>query len=151
LNDAVEKGIVTGRLRFQTPGCATFLLVAVGGCMGWVWWASQRGLTVAKLERSIRAEVPPRCDRQVIDAWFDRHRFPHSWSEDTRVGGRGNQTMAELAGLRDEELSGVCYAVVEGPEVNVDLVFSGRIGIYFFFDERGRYAGHYIDAFAYEL
>jgi hypothetical protein len=150
LNDAVQKGIETGRRRRLRPGCATFLLVAVGGCVSWVWWASQRGLTVAKLERSIRAEIPPRCDRQVIDAWFDRHHIQHFWSEETRVGGRGNQTMAELAGLRDEDLSGVSYAVVEGPEVNVDLVYSGRLGVYFFFDKRGQCAGHHIDAFAYE-
>ncbi len=91
------------------------------------------------------------CGRQVVEDWFDRHRIEHSWAEDTRLGGVGHQTMAELVGLRDADLSGVCWAVVEGPEVNVSLVFPGGIGIYFFFDNRGRCVGHHIDEFAYEL
>ena len=67
------------------------------------------------------------------------------------MGGRGHQTIAELAGLRDEDLSGVSYAVVDGPEVNVDLIFSGSIGIYFFYEKQGHMAGHLVDPFVYEL
>ncbi len=151
MNRAVQRGAAKGcrnRLRLLWAG---FLLAAVGSCSGWLWWASHRGLTAEALERSIRAEVPPGCDRRVVAAWFDRHNFRHAWSEDTRVAGQGHQTVAELAGLWDEDLGGVSFAGVEGPEVNVDLFFPGRIDIYFFFDRSGRCVGHYVAPFAYEL
>lgn len=132
------------RRRFKRVGSATVLGLAVV-CGALLWWAETRGRTAAKFERSIRAEVPRMCSRPVVEEWFDRHGMWHEWSVNTRVVDIGGQTPAELAGLRDADLGGVCWTALETPEVNVGLGNSGEIGIYFFFDDRGRCLGHYVD------
>jgi len=131
---------------------ATLLLaLVVGGCGGCYWWASHRGITAAKFERSIRAELQPGCSRKEVEDWFNRHEIEPLWSEEIRVTQIGDNSVAELAGFRDADLSGMCFGVVEGRDVNVSLVFHGEISIYFFFDARGRCVGHYIHEFAFEL
>src|SRR5207249_2843833 len=98
-------------------GCAVFFLLLLGGYAGLLWWNSQRGLTVAKVERWIKEEVPPGCDRQFVEAWFDRHGISHDWTDDTEGAKRDHKTLPQLAGLRSEELSGMVYGKISGPEV----------------------------------
>jgi hypothetical protein len=139
------------RRRPLMAGCLTFLLLTFIGCGGWMWWSSQRGWTVAKLERLIQLEVPRECDRATVEAWFDRHGIRQSWFEDTTGDMRGQQTMPQLAGLRSSDLSGMVRGDIVGPAANVDWVFPGRISIYFFFDKQGRRVGHLVDLFVYML
>jgi hypothetical protein len=133
------------RRRRLLPGCLVLALAAIGGCGACVWWATQRGWTVAKLERSIRAEVPPSCDRRTAEAWFDKHHIQHWWSDETSLA-RAPQTPARF---RDKDVGGMLEGVIEGPEANVDLISPGEISIYFFFDEQGRLVGHLVDKLIY--
>lgn len=132
-------------------GCLTILVLVVVATGVWVWRDSQRGWTVARLEQLIAAEVPAGCDRLQAEAWFDRHGIEHSYFVDTTGDRSGNSTMPRLAGLRDEDLSGMVRGWIEGPEANVGFGSSGRITIYFFFDKKGHCAGHLIDPFVYSL
>ena len=116
-----------------------------------MWWASQRGWTVAKVERSIHTEVAPDCDRRTVEAWFDRHGIRHYWFENASEGVQVLRTRTQSVGFRNEDVSGMLRGDIEGPEVNVDLVFPGRIFIYFFFDKQGRRIGHVVDPFVYNL
>jgi hypothetical protein len=127
----------------------TFALLALVGGGGWLWWSSQRGWTVAKLERLIQAELPQGCDRAAAEAWFDRHGIRYGWFEDTTGDMRGHQTMPQLAGLQSNELSGMMRGDIAGPEANVSLIVPGRISVYFFFDKQGRRVGHLVDPFEY--
>jgi hypothetical protein len=56
--------------RHVLRACLALSLVAIG-C--WLWGESQRGWTTAKLERLIRSELQPGCDRVDVEAWLDRH------------------------------------------------------------------------------
>lgn len=128
-------------------GCLAFSLLPIGGCGGSLCWAWDRGLTVSKIERWIRKEIPRGCDRKTVEAWFDRHKLDYGWSDNPNVGGVGRQSFVELAGLRQEELRGALFTTIDEPEVNVDLFCPGEISICFFFDKRGRLAGHLAHAF----
>jgi hypothetical protein len=130
-------------------GCLVLFLLALISCGGWLWWSSQRGWTVAKLERLIQAEVPQGCDRTTVEAWFNHHGICYDWFEDTTGDMRGRSTMPQLVGLRSENLSGMLRGVIEGPEANVDLIAPGKISVYFFFDKQGRRVGHLVAPFAY--
>ena len=122
-----------------------FVLIGSVGLGVLAIWQSITAWSVGKLERSIRAEVPAGCDRPTVEAWFEKHRIAHSWSEDTTKAMSGHETMPQLAGLRSEELSGEVHGGIEGPESTVWLIFTSRITIYFFFDKKGRKVDHYVD------
>jgi len=107
--------------------------------------------TEAQVERLILAEVPTFSGRNYVEDWFDRHGIAHGYTRDTEGGGRGHQTLRDLAGLDAEDVSGVVFGSVEPPYANVDRFFHGRIDIVFFFDKRGRCVGHWVEAFTYEL
>ena len=89
------------------------------------------------------------CDRRSVETWFDRHQIRHDWFEDTTVAMAGHQSMPELAGLRNRDVSGMLHGVLDGPEVNVDLIFPGEITIYFFFDKQGCRVGHLVHPFVF--
>jgi hypothetical protein len=126
--------------------CGLFVLFV--GC-GWLWWASQRGWTVANVEQLIQAELSPECDRATAEAWFTRHGVQFTWHEDTTGDVRGRQTIPELVGLKNEELSGMLRGRIDPPEANLSLMFPGRISIYFFFDKNGRQVGRLVEPFVY--
>jgi len=149
VSESHQCDVTVRRSRRLLAGCLILLLVTLVSCGGWLWWCSQRGWTVAKLERLIEAEVPPDCGRKTVEAWFDQHGIRYTWFEDTTGAMRGHQTMPQLAGLRSEDLSGMLCGEISGPEANVDLIFPGRISVYFFFDKQGRRVGHLVDPFVY--
>jgi hypothetical protein len=103
------------------------------------------------LEQLIEAEVPPGCDRQQAEAWFNKHGIMHSYFKDTIGDRSGQKTMPMLAGLSDKDLSGMVRGWIEGPEANVGFGESGRINIYFFFDKQERCVGHLVHPFVYSL
>jgi hypothetical protein len=127
------------------------LLLGVLGCGGWLWWSSQRGWTVSKLERLIRAELPPLCDRAAAEAWFNRHGIAFAWFHDTTGDVSGKKTMVQIAKLRSSQLSGMLRGDIEGSQANVDWIFPGRISVYLFFDKEGMLVGHLVHPFVYEL
>jgi hypothetical protein len=132
-------------------GCVSALLLAVvvlGAC---IWRESRRGWTVANLERLVQAEVPLGCDRRHAEVWFDKHNIEHSFFADTTGDRSGMDTMPLLAGMHDDNLSGMVRGWIEGPEANVGFGQSGRITVYFFFDMQGRCAGHLVFPFVYSL
>jgi hypothetical protein len=127
---------------------ATLLVVGAVGSL--VWW-DQRGWTVARLERRIKAEVPPGCGRAEVEAWLDRQGIRRSYWEDT-TGTRyqDGTTMPILAGLDPKDLSGMVRGDIAPSEgANVNWLFPGRISIYFFFDKQGRRVGHLVHPFVY--
>ncbi len=130
-------------------GLALVIVIAV------LMWASadgRRGWTAARLETLIRAEVPAAADRQYVEAWLDRHGLTPMYFADTAAADRyGDRTMPALEGLRDADLGGMLRASVEGREANVGFWWSGRIGVYFFFDRAGRLVGHLVHPVIYDL
>jgi hypothetical protein len=119
-------------------------LVAIAG----LGWYSQRGWTSSKLERLIRQEVPDGCERSQVEAWFDRHGIKHQYSVVT-AGPEEGDTMPHLAGLKNEDLSGMVCGSILAPEANVSLFVRGEITVCFFLDKQGRLKGHYIREFGY--
>jgi hypothetical protein len=123
-----------------------FLSLVLVGCLlagGGVWWCCH-GWTEEMLERLIREEIPANSGREEVEAWFDRHGIPYTYFGKTTRDREGEKTMPQLAGLRDEDLSGMVRGEISGPDANVSLFFSGHIEVYFFFDKKGRLAGHLI-------
>ncbi len=125
--------------------CGLFVLLLVG--CGWLWWVSHRGWTVANVEQLINAELSPRSDRATAEAWFTRHDIQFDWFEDTTGDRRGDKTMPELVGLKNDELGGMLRGKINHPEANLSLLFPGTISIYFFFDKNGRQVGRLVDPF----
>ncbi len=144
---AQTKPVRRGR-RLLACAVAFFLFVFIG-CGGWPWWDSQQGWTVATLEQLIQIEVPRECDRETAEAWFDRHGIQSYWRDDTTGDRVANQTMPQLVGLDDGDLSGMLNGYIGITEANVDLLFNGDIRVYFFFDKRGRLVGHLVHPFVY--
>lgn len=132
-------------------GCLVFVLVAAIALGACIRRDSQRGWTKARLEDLIVAEVPGACDRTHVEAWFDKHGIEHLYFADTTGDQAGKNTMPMLAGLRDEDLSGMVRGRIDGPEANVGFGESGRISVYFFFDKQGKMVGHLVYVFVYSL
>jgi hypothetical protein len=126
----------------STMGAALLALAGVGA---WLWWDSQLDWTAAELERLIKKELSPDCDRQEVEAWFDRHGIPHTYNTDTNEDRYMGFTMPALAGLGDRSLSGLVRGVVHRPDDNP----GGFIDVYFFFDLRGCCAGYLVFPFEY--
>src|SRR6476620_6392989 len=99
-----EPPAVSVKRRPFLRACLAFATCLIGGCFYWNW---DRGWTVSKLEGLIREEIPIGSDRHTVEAWFARHRLPCQWSPDPVVGGRGDKTFVEMAGLRTDDLGGV--------------------------------------------
>ncbi len=116
-----------------------------------MWRDSKRGWTVTKLEALIGAEIQPGCNRQQAEAWFDKHSIQHSYFSDTTGDRSGNSTMPMLAGLRDQDLSGMVRGSITGPEANVGFWENGTIRVYFFFDKQGTCVGHLVFPLVYSL
>src|SRR5579871_3804476 len=53
----------------------------------WVAWTCLHGWTSARLERLIRAEVPPGCGRAEVEGFLDRHRILHGYVPGMEPGG----------------------------------------------------------------
>jgi hypothetical protein len=133
----------TPRNQYPRLGCLAVLLVAIG-IGSWIWGLSQRrGWTVAELERLIQAELPPNCDQASAAAWCDRHGIPHNWLADTTVDRKALQTLPELVGLKNSDLSGMLRGTLY--DANVGWVREGMIRVYFFFDKQGQRVGHLVD------
>lgn len=139
----------SGPLRFLARH--PVLSVALLACCVGVWFYSQRGWTVAKLERLIQTELPLDCDRKTAEAWFKRHGIWHDSFAYAPRDMRGHSTMQQLAGLQSKYIEHTVRGEIDSPAANVGLIDSGRISLYFFFDENDRLLGHYIDEFMYSF
>lgn len=104
-----------------------------------------------RLNCLIESGVPAGGRRSQVRAWFDKHRVQHIYLADTTGDRRGDETMPMLAGLRDQDLSGMERGWIEGPgpDDEVGHLEGGRVTIYFFFDKGGKMVGHYVDCFVY--
>lgn len=143
-----ESGTAASSKRHRPWVPVLSLLVLIAGGSAY-WYISQRGWTVSKLERLIRTELTPGCDRQQLESWCDRHGIPRAYFTDTMADFLGGRTAPGSAGLRAEDLSGMVRGVIEGPQANVSLFLNGRITVYLFLDRQGRWKGHWIEPFAY--
>lgn len=143
-----------GGFRGPLVGCAILLALLIG-IGGWLWWVgereAQRGWTKEMLENRIQQEIGPGSDRGQVERWFEKHRIEHWYAADTTQDRAGSQTMPEIAGLRDAELSGMVRGWIDGPDANVGGGSNGRITIYFFLDKQGRVVGHLVHPFVYSL
>src|SRR5262245_6672350 len=110
--------------------CSLCLIILVGVVLVWVWIESQRGWSVSRLESLIAVEVPATADRATVEKWFDAKGISHSYYADTTGDRAGPNTMPMLAGLRDEDLSGMVRGWIDGPQANVGFFNSGRITVY---------------------
>lgn len=138
--------MVATRLR-RRLAIVSVLALVLGGV--WAGRSPRRGWTVDKVQRLIRAEVPPGCDRGAAESWFDRHGIRHFWFDDVTGDRRGGRTMPDMAGLRSDQLLGMLRGDIEGADADVDWLFPGRIGVYFFFDRQGRRVGEVVDPLVY--
>jgi hypothetical protein len=119
-------------------------LIASG--IAYISGESQKGWTVAKIDRLINAQIPLGCDQQQIESWLDKLGIRHNYTTETWEYMTANgYTMPTLAGLNPATLDGMIVGRIEGKDANVSLFFSGRISLFFFFDHKGAYVGHYID------
>jgi hypothetical protein len=114
-----------------------------------LWWVSPHGWTVTKLEQLIHAEMSPGCDRTAAEAWFSRHGIQCTWFDDVTAIRWNGQTIPEVSGFQNEDLSGMLLGEIGVQEANVGLISTGDIEIYFFFDKRGRLLGHLVHPHAY--
>ena len=141
--------------RLVLPLVACFLFVLHVTYLAFLWyWPSddaQIGRSVVNLEQLIQAEVPPDCDLKQALAWFDRHGIQREYFADTTGDRVGRRTMPMIAGLRDEDLSGMARGWIDGLDANLGFGRSVRITVYFFFDHQGRRVGHLVHPFVYSL
>jgi hypothetical protein len=107
---------------------------------------SQKGWTIAKIDRLINAGIPLGCDQQQMESWLDKLGIRHNYTTETwEYKTDSGSTMPTLAGLNPAKLDGMIVGRIEGKDANVSLIFSGRLSLFFFFDHKGAYVGHYID------
>lgn len=148
----------TGNRRHFPVWLGYVLVLAAFGTplAGWLTYINCRGWTSSKLERLIQAEIPKGCDRQVVEAWFERHGIPHFFTDHPSGGGKvGKKTVIMLAGLDAKDISGTVMAHLEADHgtsrANLGWGRNGYISIRFFFDKQGRLAGHLVRPFIYSL
>jgi len=132
-------------------GCLSLLLLVAVALAVWVWQDSKRGWTVTKLESLLAVEIQVGCDRQHVEAWLDKHEIQHSYWADTTGDRSGHSTMPMLAGLRDEDLSGMVRGWIKGSEANLGFLENGEIRVYFFFDKQGACVGHWVVPFVFSF
>jgi hypothetical protein len=109
-----------------------------------------RGLTPERLERLIQTELSTGCERQLVEGWLAKHSIPSAYFADTTGDRHGRMTMPMLAGLRDEDLSGMMRGLIGEPGTSAaDLACGRRIAIYFFFDKSGHLVGHFVQEATY--
>lgn len=102
-------------------------------------------------EDAIRREVPAAATQAQVEVWLDRYGIDHTYFEDTAGDLRGQKTMAEIAGLRNQDLSGMVRGQIQCPDEKAKISQAGRLTIYFFFDKQQTCVGHLVDWFAYSL
>jgi len=98
------------------------LFAPLAAAGSWYWRATHRGWTVGRVEYLIRTELPKHGEREKVIAWCERHGIFIGASSSTRI-----------------------YGIMSGPDVNVDLLGSGEIDIFFSFDARGRLMDYRVD------
>ncbi len=154
-----------GRADWIITACIALIALIVGvGVLAVVAWIcaikssndgeiAKAAAVKQKLDCLIASEVPKGSKRSEVQTWFDKHRVQHSYFADTTGDGQGNKTMPMVAGLRDEDLSGMERGWIDGPgpDDEVGCLEDGRITIYFFFDKSGRMVRHYVECFVYCL
>jgi hypothetical protein len=136
------------RGRASQKGCFALVLLAVLAVGTWIWLDWQRGWTVAKLERLIEAEVPPSCDRQQVEEWFERRgiQYWHFPDKGKSLPRAPSIYMLLAAGVRPKDVGGWMAGKIEGAQANVGFLRDdGRIDVYFFFDKEGRLLGHWVE------
>lgn len=123
-----------------------FVVVLAVALLGFYFWrSSQRGWTVEKVEEAIEQELSDECTQSDVEGWFAHHEFDSNLSTDPYSGRIGNQTHAEVAGLRPEQVGTIVWGMIY--PANVHWFLDGHIDIYFFFGKSGQYLGHLVYPF----
>jgi hypothetical protein len=112
----------------------------------------EKGWTPSKVEREIQLKLPPGSTRAQIEAWLDLIRPDGLFHVDrdyfqgtADLGVIGDQTPLQLSRLPPDQVAGVVRARFHS--ANVNLIFTGWIDVYFFFDKNDRLLGHYVNPF----
>jgi hypothetical protein len=120
----------------------SLVLVLLASAGAWLWWNTQQGWTVARLERLIGAEVPVGSDLAQVEGWLNCHGIQNTYSI-LNAHDNDYADSARQAGLRKQNLSGVMKGDVV--PANESWFFRSEIEVLFFFDKNGRLAGHTVD------
>jgi hypothetical protein len=131
--------------------------VIFAGCAGFLWYETEKGWTPKKIEQAVHENVPPGATRAQVEAWIDSIpsdstcRVYHDYFNFDIAPFRdhldtiGNQTVVELSGLPRDQVKSMVRAPFAG--ANVDLIWGGRVTVYFFFDRNDRLLGYFMDTF----
>jgi hypothetical protein len=126
-------------------GCLVFLAL-LGG---FILYRLEFGWTSNKVERMIKAALPPGSTRQEVEAWLGKQKIEYVYLKDVTGDRTNDKTMPQIAGLKHEELSGMIRATI--PDAHVHLILPGDMHIYFFFDLDGKLIKHLVRPFVYLL
>ena len=135
------------RVFFRTALILT-LLCAIAPIGAWLLYENNRDWTVSKLQRRINLNLPLGCNRERIEAWLDQMGMDHGYDE----AGKGPKgTMAKLAGLKEEDVSGVVFGNLETRRANVGWGRNGAIAVRFYLDRQGGLASYAVYPIVYSL
>jgi hypothetical protein len=114
-------------------------------------------MTKARADRLFSQSVRPGQSREEIKAWLDSQNIGYDvldrreeviykgWWMDCR----GNQTVAECAGLDVDSVDSVIRVI--HPDAARGLLSQTEVAVYLFFDSKGRLLRHWVDEFHYGL
>src|SRR5215208_2475133 len=87
-------------------GLALAAVVGPAGCGP----GADSGQDVARrLDEAIRAEVPAAATKAQAEAWLDARGLSHHYVAGPPGGRLGQQSWAQVAGLRDEDVGGTVW------------------------------------------
>jgi hypothetical protein len=123
-------------------GAFAFLLLVLAACL--LWFARLKGPTPEQVERRVRSEVPLGSTRAEVESWLRDKRIQYIAVEGPSEDRSGKQSVVDLAGLSACQISATLRAIVE-QNARIDLLWSGEVEVYFFFDGQGLLLGYAFD------
>jgi hypothetical protein len=106
------------------------------------WWnpgfvfRPQINWTVEDVEQLVDSEVPKKANRIEVEAFFDKHRIPHSWFDVDPGDFNDGTEAAKRAGLTKQGFHNWMRGDIFNAQVEFLIIL--HIHIYFFFDDKGR-------------
>jgi hypothetical protein len=123
---------------------------------GCVWYESEAGWTVGKVEKMVSTDLPVGATTADVEAWLYKQGLVGKYYRN--AGGnptdRDNElawskASPEQAGLNRAEIKGMMWATIE--HANTSLIWDGEIDIFFFFDANDRLIGHRVGRFNWAI
>ena len=108
-----------------------------------VSWRFDKRWTIVRIDQAVRAGLPIGADRGQAEAWFRSMKIPFHYKEyanSSNFDKYGNETVAEMANLRQAELNGLVRAVIEN--ANISWMWNGHIDVYVFFNLNEKVVGY---------